>query len=288
MGRTDPTSTSPATAPVTPFRSILCGVDGSRIAAEAARQAAILATAGARVRLLGVGWEEGHGRWASATIEPHRLAAALETARLEARGLGVAPEVRLVESRDETSVLLTHASESDLLVLGASSPSRGIGILAGSTATAAVHSAPVPVLLARRPPDGVAFPSSILAAIDGSPATPGVAAAAALFASAHDARVSVIAPSNLRSPAHGRVLAAIASIHETTGAEPLVLDEHAAAHKAIVAAAASVDAALVVIGSRGLEGVHALTSVSERVAHEAPCSVLVLRPRGRAQNGTRP
>ena len=71
---------------------------------------------------------------------------------------------------------------------------------------------------------------------------------------------------------------AIAAIAEATSTQPLVLDEHSTAHKAITGAAATMGAALAVIGSRGLHGVHALSSVSERVAHEAPCSVLVLRP----------
>jgi nucleotide-binding universal stress UspA family protein len=34
---------------------------------------------------------------------------------------------------------------------------------------------------------------------------------------------------------------------------------------------------LVVVGSRGLHGVRALGSVSERVAHEAHCTVLVVQ-----------
>jgi nucleotide-binding universal stress UspA family protein len=45
--------------------------------------------------------------------------------------------------------------------------------------------------------------------------------------------------------------------------------------RALVAAAA--DADLVIVGSRGLHGVRSLGSVSERVAHEASCSVLVAR-----------
>jgi nucleotide-binding universal stress UspA family protein len=40
---------------------------------------------------------------------------------------------------------------------------------------------------------------------------------------------------------------------------------------------ASEDADLLVVGSRGLHGLRALGSVSERVAHEARCSVLVVR-----------
>jgi nucleotide-binding universal stress UspA family protein len=41
---------------------------------------------------------------------------------------------------------------------------------------------------------------------------------------------------------------------------------------------ASRQADLVVVGSRGLRAFEALGSVSERVAHQARCSVLVIRP----------
>jgi nucleotide-binding universal stress UspA family protein len=40
---------------------------------------------------------------------------------------------------------------------------------------------------------------------------------------------------------------------------------------------ASADADLVVVGSRGLRGLKALGSVSERVGHRARCSVLIVR-----------
>ena len=41
--------------------------------------------------------------------------------------------------------------------------------------------------------------------------------------------------------------------------------------------AASADADLLVVGSRGLDGLRALGSVSERVAHRARCSTLIVR-----------
>jgi nucleotide-binding universal stress UspA family protein len=277
MSRSVSTSMAPPALATVPFHSILCGVDGSRVAAEAARQAAILATAGARLVLLGVGSDTGDGVAARATIAPQRMAAALETARLEAEDLGVLATVDHVESRQETATLLKRAADHELLVLGASTGSREMGILAGSTASAAVHAAPVPVLLARRPAADVAFPTSILAAIDGTPASAGVAHVAAALARAHDARVSVVAPAIPLAPGHEVIAEAIATIAEATGAEPMVLDEHSSAHRSITGAAARTDAALVVMGSRGLQGAHALTSVSERVAHEAPCSVLILR-----------
>jgi nucleotide-binding universal stress UspA family protein len=42
--------------------------------------------------------------------------------------------------------------------------------------------------------------------------------------------------------------------------------------------AAARDADLVIVGSRGLRGLRALGSVSERLGHRAPCSVLVVKP----------
>jgi hypothetical protein len=44
-----------------------------------------------------------------------------------------------------------------------------------------------------------------------------------------------------------------------------------------VLVSAARDADLLVLGSRGLHGLRALGSVSERVAHRAPSSVLVVR-----------
>jgi nucleotide-binding universal stress UspA family protein len=45
----------------------------------------------------------------------------------------------------------------------------------------------------------------------------------------------------------------------------------------VAAAARDFNASLVITGSRGLSGASALRSVSERIVHAAPCSVLVLR-----------
>jgi nucleotide-binding universal stress UspA family protein len=58
-----------------------------------------------------------------------------------------------------------------------------------------------------------------------------------------------------------------------------VLDARGPAPAAICRAADEARASLVLLGSRGVGGARALGSVSERVAHEARCSVLVVRPR---------
>ena len=58
---------------------------------------------------------------------------------------------------------------------------------------------------------------------------------------------------------------------------PLAEEIDARPVEALVAASHAAD--LLVVGSRGLHGAKALGSVSERVAHQAACSVLVARPR---------
>ena len=50
-----------------------------------------------------------------------------------------------------------------------------------------------------------------------------------------------------------------------------------AQHPVVALVEAARDADLLIVGSRGLHGLKALGSVSERVAHDASCSVLVVR-----------
>ena len=63
-----------------------------------------------------------------------------------------------------------------------------------------------------------------------------------------------------------RMISVIAAAHDDT------LDEPAGA---LVEASETAD--IIVVGSRGLHGLKALGSVSERVAHRAKCSALVVR-----------
>jgi hypothetical protein len=64
--------------------------------------------------------------------------------------------------------ILGRAADHDLLVVGCNSSTRTEGMLLGSIASAAVHRAPAPVLVARRPPGPDEFPTAILIAPDGS------------------------------------------------------------------------------------------------------------------------
>jgi nucleotide-binding universal stress UspA family protein len=82
-------------------------------------------------------------------------------------------------------------------------------------------------------------------------------------------------------PAHHRrgIAEQATQLYEWLKVEPVLRSEPGRAHERIVEVAEREHASLVVLGSRGLTGVRALASVSERVAHHAPCSVLVVRPR---------
>jgi nucleotide-binding universal stress UspA family protein len=272
--QTDATRTQ---APPT-FASIVCGVDGSRPSFEAARQAALLTDDGAALAYVAMSWERGVGATAVATLSHEHARDVLRQVLDQARELGVNPGLVDEHSDDPARRLLELAAEQDLLVVGMRGHSRVSGIVLGSAASAAVHRSPVPVLVARRPPEGIDFPSRILLASDGTPMSDAAVEMTARIAARHGAHVAIIGAHDHEAPFRPGLAEHATQIMEATGTEPLILDEPGPPHRAVANAARHFDASLVVTGSRGLSGVSALRSVSERIAHAAPCSVLVVRP----------
>jgi nucleotide-binding universal stress UspA family protein len=260
------------------FASIVCGVDGSRPSLEAARQAAQLTDDDAALRYVAVSWEQGVGASAVATLTHEHAHGFLEQARGEARELGVDPALADEHAPDAASRLIELAAGQDLLVVGIHSHSRVGGMMIGSAASAALHRSPVPVLVARRPPEGVAFPSRIVLATDGTPMSDAAAELTARIAARHGSHVAIVGARDGEAPFRPGLAEHAAQIFQATGTEPVVLDEPGAPHRAVTKAARDFGASLVITGSRGLTGVSALRSVSERIAHAAPCSVLVVRP----------
>jgi nucleotide-binding universal stress UspA family protein len=261
------------------FASILCGVDGSRPSFEAARQAAILAGDSAGISYVAVAWEQGYGPNAVATLSHNRADDALRRVREASRDLPVKPSFVQVSDADAAGRLIELSARHDLLVVGIHLHSRAAGIVLGDTAAAVVHRSHVPVLVARKPPADADFPQDILLAIDGSPAASRAATeAAARIALQHGSRVAIVADP-AHDEIHRRELAEdAATILAATGTEPVILDSYGALHRAVAAAATELSSSLVVCGSRGLQGFAALGSTSERIAHAAPCSVLIMRP----------
>jgi nucleotide-binding universal stress UspA family protein len=259
------------------FSSIVCGVDGSRPSLEAARQAALLTDDGAALVYVAVSWEQGTGATASATLSHEHAHECLRRVRDDARELGLAPALVDEHSDDPARRLIELAAGQDLLVLGIAGHSRAGGIMLGSAASAALHRSPVPVLVARRPPESVEFPSRIVLASDGTPMSDAATDMTARIAARHGAHVAIVAARDGEAPFRRGLAEHAAQIMTATGTEPVILSAGGPPHRAVADAARDFRAALVITGSRGLTGISAFRSVSERIAHAAPCSVLVIR-----------
>lgn len=275
-----PTTTSAAsrsriTRPL--FARVVCGIDGGRLDTEVVRQAALLAGGGA-LELVAVTNESGLEPWVPPEFDGPAARAALEAADAVAASAGAGAVTRILDGVPTADVLLDAAHGADLLVVGGRGQSRATGILLGSTSTKAAHAAPCPVLIARPPQRPVAFPAPILLADAGTPSSTAPAALAAELSARHGAAVYVVAPLRVDSARYAVLRRHFTALADAGAGEPELLDTHGSAPDAIVEQAARIQAGLIVIGSRGRRGVAALSSVSERVAHRAPCSVLITRP----------
>jgi nucleotide-binding universal stress UspA family protein len=118
------------------------------------------------------------------------------------------------------------------------------------------------------------FPERITAATDGSPDARLALRLAGHLAGRHHARMTIVSVDP--SPGQQQEIASeVVELAAEFGVLPTVLRESGDPADGILSAAA--DASLIVVGSRGLSGLRALGSVSERVASRARSSVLVAR-----------
>jgi nucleotide-binding universal stress UspA family protein len=252
-----------------PFPRILCALDGSRESRLALHQALVLADPGGVVRVVAVA-ESGFDRT--------YLEEALRAARLLGRRAGVPVTTAVIEARDARRAILEATEGHSLLALGTRGRSRAEAIVLGGTAALALHASPIPVLVARPTPDWRAVGEHVLLATDGTPGTRGVAEiAGAIAARAGGIATLLHVGDRGRTEAHRELALEALDIGDATGAEPTLLFAPGRPVDVIVDAAREHGATLVVVGSRALGGLRALTSVSERVGASAPCSVLALR-----------
>jgi nucleotide-binding universal stress UspA family protein len=253
---------TPATAP---FTHVLCGLDGTAASAVAARQAATLLDPHGMLRFLSA--------VSPTVLAPPAFGAAVVVHELEEAARDALHEARLQHPEATTELRYGPAAAAlldaarregaTLLAVGSRDGRRIAGILLGRVTTHLLHRAPCSVLVARERDGGHAFPRTIVAGTDGSRHGDEAVRVARLLGERFEAPVRVVAATG-GDPVDADNLEGTAGL-EWSPESPV---------DALVAAAAGAD--LVVLGSRGLRGLRALGSVSERVAHEAPCSVLVV------------
>ncbi|MET0973983.1 MAG: universal stress protein [Thermoleophilaceae bacterium] len=259
-----------------PFGRIVCAVDGSRTGHLAVEQAVALSDPATALVFVCAREAIGAGASSQATITVERADQTLREAVRTASEAGIDAAAELLSGHDRRSLLLDEASRADLLVLPGHGETRAGGIAVGSAASAALHRATVPVLIARRPPAGE-FPRRILVATDGSADAERAVELAARIGTRHAASVYLVSVDPARHGDPSRVEVHAAELTAALEVEPSILRLSGHADERILEAADAESVSPVALGSRGLKSVRALGSVSERVAHRAHCSVLVAR-----------
>ena len=250
---------------------VVVGTDGSPESLEAARQAATLLEADGELTLLNaydvlpafVGGTVGTTASARIDEEAQREAAEKALAGAVQATPGAKGELKRGRAWEE---LISEAERqrAGVIAVGSHGRTRAAGILLGSTATDLIHKAPSSVLLARTA--GEDFPRSIVVGVDGSPESARAYEVAADLSARFGARLWNVVAHGGKGVDAKRVADVVGHHREDLQDDPV---------EALLAAAS--DADLLVVGSRGLHGLRALGSVSERVAHRATCSVLVVR-----------
>lgn len=257
-------------AGVDPFERFLCGIDASGAGLDAVRQTLALSRPDSELVLVGVSasHQASHaGMLASHAVET--MEAEIRAALDDAREMARRGETRFVRGRPEEALLQIAAEfGATLVAVGSHERRRASGVLLGGVATRMLHDAPCSVLVARSRGEVEEFPSSIAAGVDGSAASLAAAAVAQELGKRVGARVELVA-------AKGGGSAEDCDLQAIEGSGVAVTYSEAKPLDALLEAAQDVD--LLLVGSRGLRGLRALGSVSERIAHQAPCSVLVLR-----------
>jgi nucleotide-binding universal stress UspA family protein len=276
---TDSTSTDDVKAAAgSIFDRILCGVDGTEESRDAVAQVARLAPESSRVILCSV-WNSGASvalGWSppvtrTASFPRDEIEAAVKASRpMLPQSLVV--ETSVVEGPPGPMVLAEASRHNATLVaVGSHDRKRLSGMLLGSVATQMLHEAPCSVLVARAP-NAARFPVSVMVAADGSTESARAVHVAAEIAHRLGAELEAVVATG--GGGTGPNIAAVRAELDAAAGPEVPLREDPGAP---VDALSRLEPDLLVMGSRGLHGVRALGSVSERVAHDARCSVLVIR-----------
>ncbi len=228
---------------------------------------------------------------------PTDAAAALDAVVTDTLGAEAAGAVRQVVVCDlPARALLDAASDADLLVVGPRGRGELRELALGSVTQACLHHARCPVAVVRREDDAVADGANterVVAGVDGSETSARALRWALDDARARDGVVAAVhawhVPFSMSLTAGARdqsafeqaagrlldqVVDATASAYRDVPIERVLVGGSPA--DALLGAAR--DAALVVVGGRGVGGFRGLLlgSVSQQLAHHAPCPVVIV------------
>ena len=265
------------------FAKQVCGIDGSPTSEAAAEQAARLANPGTDVLLVTV-------------LDPWNPIAGLENEsaqtrdayrRQESERLLEAAAARWSPSRVRTKVIdgwapralmdQARAEGSELICLGMHGRRRSTAYVLGSVATTVLHEATCSVYLARVAQDADQFPGTVVIGVDGSADSLRAAAVAADLVERFGVELRPVIATGAGRGLLDKGTGAV-DVDAARSAFPRAALDTRSPVDALVGTAKESEADIVIVGARGLRGLRAMGSVSERVAHEATCSVLVVRP----------
>jgi nucleotide-binding universal stress UspA family protein len=247
------------------FERILCGVDGTPASLVAVRQALRLQGEHGSVSLVAVAnFARAAQAGMAATHAAELLQHEAEAALAEAQAIAPSAASKLVDGVPAALLLnQAEAERATLIAVGSHGRRRAAGLLLGTVAARMLRDATCSVLVARAADDD-AWPQTVVVGVDGSVESAAAFTVAGSLAARLGGRVRAV--TSTKDQADREAAEAIAP----------ELEEHdAPAVNVLVSESRPAD--LIVVGSRGLHGLKALGSVSERVAHQARSSVLVVR-----------
>ena len=254
---------APAPTDLHIFDRIVCGVDGTAESLFAVKQASRLQPSeGSLLLVVAMSLAKAAHAGMAARHAAELLQTEAEQAMAEAKQL-VPAEGKIVNG-DPAAILLSEAEHATLLAVGSHGRRRAAGILLGTVATRMLREAPCSVLISRPARDPATWPQAIVAGVDGSA----------------ESALAVAAARSVASSCGGdlRIVSATSDQVDRDAARKVAPELEERDGRALgVLTTESETADLVVLGSRGLQGLKSLGSVSERVAHQASCSVLVVR-----------
>jgi len=255
-----------------PFARVLCVIDGTETTGAAIEQAIALAGTDASI-VFAASWY-GKGSLDAGPDFDEECRDVVEQAVARAQEAGAKACARYFRTARLADAVLAAVALYDLVVVGAHRHSRATGIVLSELATELVHRCSLPVLVARDHP----LASGVVAATRGVPADRAAITAGTHIAARLGAEMTIVhVPERGDEHRQSELKAEVANAGALLGRSLDYVELEGPRARAIVDVAEGDGAGLVVVGSEGKQGLPALRSVSERVAHHAPCSVLVVR-----------